>query len=397
MAGVFLPRSWQSRCRYTVEVVIIFCLSNLPDRHTASYRLLELIALCGELPADQLMRLPGGDSYKLTVVKTLKAQKLIHTFYKDSLRGYRLSAKAKNALLLNDPARFNFSLTGASETNRIKSELTRRLRLHRVAEATVTMKNAGVSIFRDEKADVFSPLWGNGNELTIPSPSFYNSREIKEIGTSFVKIQGARSVGALLTQDKIFVVYNLGGSLMKWSYKSEMRTKALMKTVLCHERLPRQYTNDAINGLLLGNSMDLAYELLVGKACKPYFILDGNYEHFYYLTNDRKGETLLRLLCSAESISRLDDLLMADLYPDNGSSVLDHDAFDERGSPVMLGYLCDLPRIKRFDTALRLHNKPGTIICFDFQAEALRRYCGRQIAFQTIDFTKFERRFFEPP
>ena len=32
--------------------------------------------------------------------------------------------------------------------------------------------------------------------------------------------------------------------------------------------------------------------------------------------------------------------------------------------------------------------------CFDFQADVLRRYCGSRVRFQTIDFFKFERRFF---
>lgn len=49
------------------------------------------------------------------------------------------------------------------------------------------------------------------------------------MGTVFAKIRGARSVGVLLTPADVFVVYDLGNSLMKWEYKSEMRTKALMK------------------------------------------------------------------------------------------------------------------------------------------------------------------------
>lgn len=110
---------------------------NLPDKETAGYQLLELVAISGELPADQLRRLPGGDAYKLNVVRALKSKKLLRTYYRNGLRGYRLTSSAKEALLWENPARFSFSLTGASETNLVKSEITRRLRLHRVAEATV--------------------------------------------------------------------------------------------------------------------------------------------------------------------------------------------------------------------------------------------------------------------
>ena len=61
---------------------------------------------------------------------------------------------------------------------------------------------------------------------------------------------------------------------------------------------------------------------------------------------------------------------------------------------VLFGYFCDLPRIARFNTSLELSERPGTLICFDFQAEVLRSYCGSRVRFQTIDFTKFEGRLF---
>lgn len=369
--------------------------NSLPDRQTAGHMLLELVAISGELPADQLRRLSGGDSYKLDVVRILKAQKLLRTYYRDGLRGYRLTAFVKKALCAESPDRFSFALTGSSETNLVKSEITRRLRLHRVAETTVTMMNAGVHIFRDEKPGIFSPEWEENSRLSITTPAFYNSREIKEMGTVFAKIRGARSVGAMLTPTDIFVVYNLGNALMKWEYKSEMRTKALMKTVLCRERLPSRYSPDSVQGLLFGNSMDLAYDILKETESRQYFILDGNYEHFYYLTNDRQGERLLSLLCSKELTERLEDILCNDLYEIKTAVNFECDAFDAKGEPVLLSFFCDLPRIKRFDTALQLQNKSGTLICFDFQRDALERYCSKKITFQTIDFQKWERSFFE--
>ena len=326
-------------------------------------------------------------------MKELKRKRLLRTFYKDGLRGYRLTAKAKELLIADRPERFSPFLTGAAETNHIKSEAARRLRLHRIAESTVTMQNAGAAVYRDEKPEIFSPVWAESAGLSITAPAFYNSREIKELGTVFVKIKGARSAGVLLTENAVFVVYNLGGSLMKWQYRAEMRTKALMQTILCRERLPEQYEPESVKGLLLGDSMELAAAILTGDGGKQYFLLDGSYEHFHYLTNDRRGEKLLRMLCSAELSERLEALLLTDLWEKDEGLPIENDAIDGSGRPVLFAYTCDLPRIKRFDTALRLQNKAGTLICFDFQAEALCRCCGEQVRFQTIDFEKWERRF----
>lgn len=363
----------------------------LPGKQTKGYELLELIAISGELPVSQLSRLPGGESYKAAIITALKQQKLLKTYYRDSLRGYRLTALTKRLLCEESPDRFMFYLTGAGDTNHVRNEITRRLRLHRIAETTVTMKNAGVTVFRNERSAVFAPDWSG--DIRIRSPSFFNSREIKELGTVFAKIRGARSVGVLLTEREIFAVYNLGDSLMKWEYKSEMRTKALLKTVLCRERLPKQYSPDSVRGLIFGNRMELAYDLLTNGGGKQYFVLDGNYESFCFLTNDRRGEAVLKLLCDSELADSLNELLTGDLEPAQPGYTIENDAMED-GNPVLLCYTCDLPRIKRFQSALQLQNKHGTIICFDYQAETLRRYCGDTVQFQTIDFEKWERRFF---
>ena len=47
--------------------------------------------------------------------------------------------------------------------------------------------------------------------------------------------------------------------------------------------------------------------------------------------------------------------------------------------------------IKHFDTALSLHNQTGTLICFDFQEETMRRICGPRVSLQCIDFNAVER------
>lgn len=363
----------------------------LPGKRTRAYELLEFVAIFGEFPTDLLPRLSGGASYKETIVTDLKQKGLIKTCYKDGLRGLRPTTAAKKLLLADNPERFSFYMSENSDTNHVRSEPHRRERLYRIAETTVTMKNAGVTVFRDERPAIFSPIWEGGEHIYIPA--FYSSREVKELGVLFSKIKGARSVGVMLTKHNVFVIYNLGDSLMKWSYRAEMRNKALMQNILCLERLPDQYSPDCINGILLVNSMELALDIL-GNSRQQYLILDDNYENFYFVTNDRKGEMLIRLLCRPDLCDELDEILTDDLCPAHQGSLIENDALTEDGKPVLLAYKCDLKRIKKFDTALAMREKQGIIICFDYQAEVLRRYCSPNVEFQTLDFEKTERRFF---
>lgn len=130
--------------------------SGLPSHETYAYRLLELVAVRGEFPTSQVSRLPGSTTYKEAVIRSLKKERLLKPYSRDCLHGYRLGSRAKR-LLQENPARFSVYFTGETETNRLKCEPSRRLRLHRLAQTYVTMQNAGVSIFRDEKSSLQAP------------------------------------------------------------------------------------------------------------------------------------------------------------------------------------------------------------------------------------------------
>lgn len=365
-----------------------------PQPDTLPYHLLALTAISGEFPADQLKRLRGSDYYKESVITSLKKDGLLRTYYQDKLRGYRLGTKAKAFLLSQCPEQFSFYLTGDTDTNRLKSEVSRRLRLHRIAQAYVTMENAGAAVFRNEKPDIFSP---EGSPVSgIDISAFYNSREIKEVGIDFTKIRSSRSVGVLLAPAGIFVAYNCGAGLMKWRYKSELRMKTLMWTVLCQQRLATQFRPDDVSGLVLGDGMEPVYQMLTSNGGKKHdcFMLDGCYDHFFYVTNNRQGELLLRMLCDTGKKAELDRILSLDLMEPHPNWRIENDAIDRDGNPVLFAYSCDMPRIVRFNTALELQGKNGTLICFDYQREVLERYCGSRVQFQTIGSEKFERRFF---
>ena len=71
-----------------------------------------MVGLCGEFPSGQLNRLIESDSYAEKVVTDLKQSKLIRTHYKDGLRGYRLTKRAKELLLSQNSCRFQNYLTG---------------------------------------------------------------------------------------------------------------------------------------------------------------------------------------------------------------------------------------------------------------------------------------------
>ena len=120
----------------------------LPSHNSLNYELLSLTAICGEVPCAGSSRLTASESYRKKVVTSLTHDKLLRIFSKDHLRGYRLGIRGKRLLRERAPERFQFYLSGRTDTNSIKSSPARRLRLHRIAQTYVTMLNAGAVIYR---------------------------------------------------------------------------------------------------------------------------------------------------------------------------------------------------------------------------------------------------------
>lgn len=164
----------------------------------------------------------------------LKKDKLIRKYQKDHIPSYMLTAAAKRLLVKENVQRFEYFLTGTVDTNVNKSELSRRLRLHRIFETYLLMENAGVEIYRDRKTPLFTPTDATAcTDYTsytaearrlgfkdIRSPSFYDSKEIRQLGPSAIKVKGARATGILVTEETLYVTYNTNHTLMAWDTRS---------------------------------------------------------------------------------------------------------------------------------------------------------------------------------
>lgn len=355
------------------------------------YRTLELIGISGEFPAGQLSRLINSSSYQEKLITELKSSKLIRTHYRDRLRGYRLTKKAKQLLLANNPERFIFYLTGNTETNQIRSEVPRRMRLHQKAEAYLTLLFASIPIYPDQKPKIFSPECEVGVFDLRSLPLFYSSREIKALGDSTTKIKNSRSVGVLLAQPCVYIIYNTGGHLLKWEYRTEIRVSAFMQ----HHLLSNPYSmRPPVKAIMMGTEMDTAKLLMTstGGYKRTLFMLDTTYEHFHYVPNTEAGSIMIKLLCSTSIQKQLNNLLLSDMLPKENDA-FEHDALDANGKPVLLAYDFDMIRINKFNAALGIFEKQGTIICFDFQQPVLQSVMNPNVSYSSIDFSKFKRGF----
>lgn len=353
-----------------------------------------MVALCGELPANQISRVPGSTSYNKFVLTQLKRADLLRPCTKNGLRGYRLTNRAKTLLRSSDPEKYDFFLSGFGEYDVLKYEVGKRLRIHRIAQTLLTMLNADVLVHRTEKAAVFAPVFKPPDVFYVPA--FYTSREVKALGDETVKIHGSRMVGVLLSENEIFAVYNFTDSIPKFDVRSETRINAFLEHTLCHRRFRGYYRDKDLHGLMFANSSDTMAELWAAadKSTLKFLLQDGGCDHFYFLTNDHHGEVLLQLLCDPGLRDIFHNELLQELTPVEKDSYLGCDALDGQNRQVMFACLPDLPRLYRFISRLSDRGKQGVIVCFDFQADALRAWGGESIVLRIINYTDFERRYF---
>lgn len=356
------------------------------------YHFLELIGICGEFPSEQLFRFFHSPSYAQKVITELKNEKLIRTHYNDSLRGYRLTKQGKSLLLNNNPERFHAYLTGNSETNRIRSEPVRRKRLHLLCETYMTLLHSDINIFPDTKPCLNSDDYSRQTHF----PLFYSSKELKEIGSITTKFKNSRSMGILLTEYCIYVVYNTGNSVLKWEYRTEVRLNAFLQ-----HYFKNQYYHGPpeIHAIMLGQDMNTSLRLMIstGGYKQSLFKLDNSFTHFHYLPNSTEGETVLKILSDPVLKQNLDLLLLSDLKRKNMDLPLEHDACSLENLPVLLAYDFDMHRINRFNTGLNVYGVEGVLVCFDYQIPILKQYVSTSAHFSSIDLVKFRKAFFNDP
>ena len=341
---------------------------------TKQEQLLALAAVSGELSVAAVERLLPHGEYRRKVVGTLTRQKLLHSYRKDGVRGWRLTKHGKHLLMMQNPARYAALFTGDKHTNAYPSELPRRLRLHRISETLAMMQLGGIRFHLDEKTMLFHSV-----PVSPPMmPAFYLAKEVQALGDAAIKIRNARMVGLLLAEETYDLVYNTGTSVLRWTPASELRASVLLGEYLGHQLGWLPYRQAEPGALMLGESIELEEKLLTGTGGyhRQGFRLDGTFSRFCYLPNTPQGDAVLWLLTWPDAAAFLNRMLAGVFRPKPALGNFPFDAATDSGAPVLFAWDFDMERIRRFSLGVRERDLHGVVAAFEFQCEVLRRYLG---------------------
>lgn len=336
-------------------------------------RLLLMIAICGELPANLTGQVVGSDSYAAALITRLKREGYISARSKDGCRGYVLRAKGRHHVLTICEDDAGFFLHGAIQTSHVKSEVNKRIRLHRMSEVWVFLWKAGVCIFQSQK-----PAWktvseGNGVETAV----YYGSLEFK--GDSDA-IKGSRACGVLLSGNAAYVVYNTMGQRMKWAKKMERSMRVWTERLLL-----KGGSFHMADALILGENPVFLRELLEsdGGIRKNLFQVDDIYEHYYYVPVCGSAAVQIWLLVDGEKRIRLYQFLSGALSKKREKEYAICDGYDAYGNPVYFCHELELRHLLRVKQEIAW-NQAGCVLCLDYQEAALRMYFGEKMKIQAV-------------
>jgi len=362
-----------------------------PIEYPKEQLLLEQIAIAGEYPYTNRQRIIPSSTYLRKILANLLNDKIIANVNKDGVKGYKLTARGKQRLMKDNPTRFEGLFTGEVETNRLRSTLVRRERIHLMAEIYTFMYNTGAKVYQDTKPKI-SELSLNNAETQIIIPYYYSSREQK--GKESDAIRGSRATGVLLSQSCVFAVYNTGNVVRKWSEKKETQFKIRAKKDFATKIT--QYNKAEVAGIMIGADMDVLKKYLDYPATAGFGPMINAYDKLYYVTNDGIGEIQMRLLCDTWRMTALTKIMETGYFPIDSTFSIACDAKTEDGIPVLFCCLLDITKLIRFRNGLSMdrHNRNGKVICFDFQLDILNGYLGDRVEFIVINFNKLYKAYF---
>lgn len=345
---------------------------------TRGDELLMAIAVCGELPARLVPDVVGSDSYAAALVTRLKGENQIACRCKDGLKGYVLHRKGKRYLMDVFPGRMRPFLEGDASLCPVKSERSKRLRLHRMAYAWVQLYGLGADTF-SEKFPIRSGIF----RQDAPKGIYYSSVLVKQ--NTAKEAGGSRACGVLDAGEHGFCVYHTMDSLMKWMGRTEWTFR--FRTGQALYGAGEEWR---LQALILAKDMSMMERLLTsdGGIKRELFCLDDAYESCFYLPAAVPAKLQYRLLMSPALEQRLERILENAMQLRPGMENCRR--ADAEGCPVYFCWLLDLWQIRRAADRI-VRSRKGKVVCLDYQVEALRACFGENISILGLNTEKLEK------
>lgn len=231
-----------------------------------SIKILEILALVGDMSADEIVDFFKSKSYAAKVITNLKNDGFIKKSKDQKRITYRLSLAGKKKLRAYLPEVFERLLSDRKSMNVVREDNGYKQRRKKLYEVLSLFQGADVKIFPDEKVLLRKHFVKAGADCTDISdnitPEFYTSVEIKEFIPDFNIAKGSRSLGVLISCGTIYIVYSTSEGELLWRKETEIKFAECARSTLAYTLFG---TTTKVKLLVLGDK-----EFVAAKIIKRY-------------------------------------------------------------------------------------------------------------------------------
>ena len=352
--------------------------------------LLWLVTYCGEVPVQVAGRIPGHLEWNRHVMYEAREKGYLDVYrakYRQRvIRSLRITRKGIEFVAKQVPDQMALLLARQAETETVHGNLEKTMRANAVATGIVMALNAGAELRPGAKPSLLEHALGSGHTISPTEAYYYTSQELRdamvELDPKSVA-KTSRILGVLICGRQCLCLYYTGFSRMYWRAGEEMNIIAAIDMIL----MARGFRCDAYRQVVIGNNMSIPEKItkLGLNAKSKYLTVNDHFASCHFLTNDRAGDSLLRVIADEQLAGDFERRVMIPSFRPPAMPTRSYDAVTLDGSrPVSLNYQFDLKRLIQFDHAPEGFRQSPVILCLDYQTDAIQRIVGSTVEVRAI-------------
>ena len=359
-------------------------------------RLLELlwfVGYCIEFPTQLAVRIGGGAEWNRRVMYRAIREGYVRLYRKKHkrhvIRSMSLTQKGFEYVAQRDPEALSMIYSRVNSSERVyPGWIDKILRLHAIAIGTVMSNAAGATLLISQKPSLMSPAKRATNAVVPDSNKiyYYAAHElrvaIEEYSPESVS-KSSRTIGIIVKGRCCFFLYFTGSTRMYWMKNSEENYAAAVKSLL----LARGFGITSIHQIVIGSTMSVAQRLCHGA--KPfgnkYFVVSTFFAQCLFLTNNKEGDTLLKLILHDELAMEINHAALSPFHPPR-IPTREYDAIETSlDRAVLLNYQCDLLMLSDIHPMPEGFRGSPIMLCFDYQTQVIQRIVGPAIEVRPLE------------
>lgn len=354
---------------------------------TSKVKILELIALVGEMNSDEIKSFSKSPSYTEKLITQLKKEAYLKKFKGEGKATLRLTAKGRAYLKEVLPEYFEDALTGQKTMNRVRDDKRRNERRSKLIEMLLIFYRAGVKILPDEKIllkntseDTRADTADNTDESRL---EFYTSAEIKSKIPDYTNSVGSRSLGLLMVGKKIYIIYSTVDGDLLWRQETEKNFYTNTAGMLAKKIFGK---NNGTYLLIIGEKQKAVIDMMKrrnGKRSGKIYPSEA-LPMIFALKDCHKDATLDFILRSDDTPELLTKMFSKELVYDKKYRFADgvrkikcrdeYGNITERETVYVSAFLFEPDKVcAAVDFSIN-GNREVNIICFDYQKEYIDAY-----------------------